>query len=58
MSGWVYIAIFVGLLLAVGAYTDWRRRYSTGGIAGRRPYDARREAQAGDADAGLGSSTG
>jgi nitrogen fixation protein FixH len=55
VSGWVYIAIFIGLLLAVGLVTDWRRRHSTGGVTGNRPYDARRSAQAGEAEATRGS---
>jgi len=58
MSGWVYIAIFIGVLLGIGLWTDWRRRHSTGGIVGQRPYDARRQSQAGDANHTLGSGGG
>lgn len=58
MSGWVYIGIFVGLLLVVGLWTDWRRRHSTGGVHGNRPYDARRSAQAGEAEATRGGGGG
>jgi hypothetical protein len=45
MSGWVWVAIVVVVLLAVGGWTDWRRRYSGGG-RGDTPGEARRGAQA------------
>jgi hypothetical protein len=45
MSGWVWIAIVVLVLLAIGGWTDWQRRYSSGGN-GDTPGQARRDAQA------------
>ena len=32
---WLYIAIFIGVLLAIGGWVDWRRRASTGGFLSR-----------------------
>jgi len=52
MSGWVWIAIVMVVLLAIGGWTDWQRRYSSGGN-GYTPGDARRDAKArGDLDGG------
>ena len=45
MSGWIWIAIVVGVLLAAGAWTDWHRRHSGGG-RGESPGEARRNADA------------
>lgn len=41
MNGWIYVALVLGALLAVGAWVDWRRRGSTGGKW--RSHDAGRE---------------
>jgi len=46
MSGWFWIALVIATLLAVGAWTDWKRRHSGGGT-GDTPGEARRDAQAG-----------
>ncbi len=42
MAGWVYFVIAIGLLLGIGLYVDWRRKYSTGNLEGRssRDHDA------------------
>lgn len=45
MSGWIWLLIVVGILLAIGAWTDWQRRHSGGGN-GDTPGDARRSADA------------
>lgn len=45
MPFWIYIVLFVGLLLGIGGWVDWRRRYSGGGD-GMTPLQARRDAQA------------
>lgn len=47
MSGWIWIVIVVGVLLAIGAWTDWRRRHSGGG-SGDTPGEARGSANARD----------
>jgi|GEM_PF-5172340 len=50
MNGWIYIAIVLGLLLALGAVVDWRRRGSTGGSKGAEtPSEARRRADGSNA---------
>jgi cobalamin synthase len=45
MNGWIWVAIVIAVLLAIGGWTDWRRRHFGGG-QGDTPGDARRDAQA------------
>jgi len=45
MNGWIWIAIVIAVLLAIGGWTDWQRRHSAGGD-GDTPGHARRDAQA------------
>jgi len=45
MNGWMWTTIILAILLAIGGWTDWQRRYSTGGD-GDTPGEARRDAQA------------
>lgn len=55
MSGWIWIALFVAVLLGVGLWTDHKRRHSAGGgLRGVDPTEARRGAQAGEVGHGGG----
>jgi hypothetical protein len=38
MDMWIYIGLFVGALLAVGAWVDWRRRGSARGSEPNAPW--------------------
>lgn len=39
MSGWIYIVIFIGLLIGLGLFVDWRRKHSTRGLEERSAKD-------------------